>query len=211
LKYRSLIVLSAIYVALAFSYSVLGFFNGLPHGNGSEYTISFLIPEIGGHILFAVVAALPFMDWQLIFLSSVVAVFIDADHLLGIFTTLPYIGRPDHSILFIIVSMAVLVYAAGRLNLSTASQIKIAFVVLVAILSHFSFDVLAAYDIFGGGSFFFPLFYPFSSALISFPLYSFVALEAAGIFLAFIGRLFVGKYKKGARVTTTISKPKVSM
>jgi hypothetical protein len=196
LKLRPVIILSIVYVALAFSYSALGFLHGLPHGNGSEYTISFLIPEISGHILFAVVAALPFLDLQLIFLSSVIAVFIDTDHLLGIFTTLPYVGRPDHSIFFILVSASVLVYLAGRMNLSTASQIKIAFIVPVAILSHLSFDVLAAYDIFGGGSFAFPLFYPFSATLIAFPLYSFVILEAAGFALAIVGVLVVKKYTK---------------
>lgn len=205
-------LLSTIYITLAFSYSILGFFNGLPHGNGSEYTISFLIPELSGHVLFAALAVLPFMDWQLIILSSVVAVFIDTDHLLGIFTTLPFIGRPDHSILFILVSTAVLVYAAGRMNLSTSSQIKIAFVVPIAILSHLSFDVLAAYDIFGGGSFTFPLFYPFIASLVSFPLYSFVLLEASGISLAVVGRKVVNKYGKGIRgKRTPFSKPETSI
>ncbi len=184
---------------LSFAYSALGFLHGLPHGNGSEYTISFLIPEIGGHILFAVVAILPFLDVQLIFLSAVVAVFIDMDHLLGIFTTLPFVGRPNHSLLFTLVSASILVYATRRMNLSQTSQIKVAFVVPVAILSHLSFDVLAAYDIFGGGSYAFPLFYPFSSTLIAFPLYSFVILEAAAFGVAIIGSLIVKRYKKPTR------------
>ena len=128
LKVSPVIILSLVYVALAFGYSALGFLSGLPHGNGSEYTISFLIPEISGHILFAVVAVLPFLDLQLMLLASVIAVFIDTDHLLGIFTTLPYIGRPDHSILFMIVAASVLVYLSRRLNLSTSSQIKVAIV-----------------------------------------------------------------------------------
>ncbi len=201
MKLRPVYTLSIVYIALAFGYSALGFLHGLPHGNGSEYTISFLIPEIGGHILFAIVAVLPFMDLQLLLLSSVVAVFIDSDHLLGIFTTLPYIGRPDHSILFMIVAASIMVYLSRRLNLSTASQIKVAIVVLAAILSHLSYDILAAYVIFGGGSFSFPLFYPFSPALIPFPLYAFILFEVAAVALSCVGRLLVKKYGKPARVS----------
>ena len=127
-----MIILSIIYVVLSFAYSALGFLHGLPHGNGSEYTISFLIPEIGGHILFAVVAILPFLDLELCVLSAVIAVFIDMDHLLGIFTKLPFVGRPNHSILFILVTISILVYAATRMNLSRSSLIKVAFIVPIA-------------------------------------------------------------------------------
>ncbi len=211
LKVSPVIILSLVYVALAFGYSALGFLSGLPHGNGSEYTISFLIPEISGHILFAVVAVLPFLDLQLMLLASVIAVFIDTDHLLGIFTTLPYIGRPDHSILFMIVAASVLVYLSRRLNLSTSSQIKVAIVVLAAILSHLSFDILAAYDVFGGGSFSFPLFYPFSSALIGFPLYGFVAFEVAAVVVSIAGRMLVKKYGKSAKLPAQASKPGLSI
>jgi hypothetical protein len=174
----------------------LGLLHGVPHGNGSEYTIAFLIPEIAGHILFAAVAILPFFDFQLAFLSAVIAVFIDLDHLVGIFSKLPFIGRPNHSILFILVSVSILIYFARKMNLDRSSQIKAAFVVPVAILSHLSFDILAAYAIFGGGAFTFPLLYPFSSALIAFPLYSFVLLEAAAFGLAIAGSLLVKTYAK---------------
>jgi len=194
LKLRPVIKLSIIYVVLSLAYSALGFLHGLPHGNASEYTISFLIPEIAGHVLFAAVAILPFLDVQLILLSAVVGVFIDMDHLLGIFTRLPFVGRPNHSILFILVTISILVYFSRRMNLTRTSQIKVAFVVPVAILSHISFDVLAAYEIFGGGSFSFPLFYPFSSTLIAFPLYSFMILEAAAFGLAIVGSLIVKNY-----------------
>jgi hypothetical protein len=196
LKLRPVVKLSIIYVVLSFAYSALGFLHGLPHGNGSEYTIFFLIPEIGGHILFAIVAILPFLDLQLIFLSAVIAVFIDMDHLLGILTTLPFVGRPNHSILFILVSISILIYASRRMNLSKTSQIKVAFVVPVAILSHISYDILAAYVIFGGGSFTFPLFYPFSSTLIAFPFYSLITLEVAAFGLAIVGSLLVKRYTK---------------
>ena len=200
MKLRPVVKLSIIYVILSFAYSALGFLHGLLHANGSEYTIFFLIPEIGGHILFATVAILPFLDLQLIFLSSVVAVFIDMDHLLGILTRLPFVGRPNHSILFILVSISILVYVSRRMNLSQTSQIKVAFVVPVAILSHISYDILAAYVIFGGGSFTFPLFYPFSSTLIAFPFYSFIILEVAAFGLAIVGSLFVKKYKKVSKI-----------
>jgi len=211
MKLRPVYILSMAYIVLAFAYSVLGFLNGLPHGNGSEYTIAFLIPEISGHILFAIIAILPFMDLELILLSSVIAVFIDMDHLLGIFTTVPYIGRPDHSILFILVSASILVYLSRRMNLSRSSQIKVAFVVPVAILSHLSFDVLAAYVIFGGGAFTFPIFYPFTSTLTAFPLYSFVTFEVAAVALSVAGRMLVKKYGKPAKMSAPASKPKLSI
>src|ERR1017187_6873372 len=104
----------------------MGFLYGVQHGNASEYTISFLIPEISGHILFAVIAILPFLDLELCILSAVIAIFIDMDHLLGIFTRLPFIGRPNHSILLIIVSISILVYVSRRMNLSPSAQIKVA-------------------------------------------------------------------------------------
>jgi len=209
LKLRPVYTLSLVYIVVAFTYSALGFLHGIPHGNASEYTIYFLIPEISGHIIFAVIAVLPFLDLQVMLLSSVIAVFIDTDHLLGIFTTLPYIGRPDHSILFMIVAASILVYLSRRLNLSTASQIKVAFVVLAAILSHLSFDILAAYDIFGGGSFSFPLFYPFSAALIPFPLYAFVIFEVAAMVLSIVGSLLARKYFKSAK--STVQAPRSSL
>jgi hypothetical protein len=191
LKLRPIILLSIIYIVVSLVYSGLGFLHGQPHGNGSEYTIAFLIPEISGHIIFAAVAIAPFLDLQLVLLASVVAVFIDMDHLLGIFTRIPFIGRPNHSILFILVAAAVLVYFSERMKVDRSSQIKIAFVVPVAVLSHLSFDVLAAYDIFGGGAFTFPIFYPFSAALIAFPLYAFVLLEVAAFTLSLFGALLV--------------------
>jgi hypothetical protein len=193
LKLRPVVFLSILYIVLSLVYSTLGFLNGQPHGNGSEYTIAFLIPEISGHILFAAIAIAPFLDMELVLLSAVVAVFIDMDHLLGTFTRLPFIGRPNHSILFILVAAAILVYFSGRMKADRSTQMKIAFVVPVAVLSHLSFDVLAAYDIFGGGAFTFPIFYPFSSMLIAFPLYSFVVLEAVACGLSMLGVLLVRK------------------
>jgi hypothetical protein len=211
MKLRPVYILSTSYVVLAFAYSALGFLNGAPHENGSEYTIAFLIPEISGHILFAIIAILPFMDLELTLLSSVIAVFIDVDHLLGIFTTLPYIGRPDHSILFILVAASIFLYLSRRMNLSRSSQIKVAFVVPVAILSHLSFDVVAAYVTFGGGAFTFPIFYPFISTLTAFPLYSFVAFEVAAVALSIVGRMLVKKYGHPAKMLTPASKPKLSV
>jgi len=210
LKLRPVITLSITYLVLSFAYSALGFLHGLPHGNASEYTLSFLIPEISGHILFAIVAILPFLDLDLCILSIVIAVFIDMDHLLGIFTRLPFIGRPNHSILFVIVSLSILVYVSRRMNLSPSSQIKVAFVVPIAILSHLSFDVYAAYEIFGGGSFTFPIFYPFDSTLIAFPLYSFVFLEFAAFVLAIVGTLVVKQFAK-PKLGLVSSKPKLSI
>ncbi len=205
MKLRPIVILSIIYIVLSFTYSSLGFLHGQIHGSGSEYTIAFLIPEISGHILFAVVAVAPFLDLELAILASVVAVFIDMDHLLGIFTKLPFIGRPNHSILFILLAVAVLTYFSGRMRLGPTFQIKVAFVIPAAVLSHISYDILAAYVIFGGGAFTFPIFYPFSYVPIAFPLYSFVLFEAAAFALAAFGALLLRRYPRKPRIPSLVN------
>ncbi|MFI5419744.1 MAG: hypothetical protein ACHQ1H_02130 [Nitrososphaerales archaeon] len=103
-------------------------------------------------------------------------------------------------ILFILVAVAVLTYFSGRMKLGRTFQIKVAFVIPVAILSHISYDILAAYVIFGGGAFTFPIFYPFSFVPIAFPLYSFVIFEAAAFALATFGALLIGRYTRKPRI-----------
>jgi len=166
------------FVLFALAYSSLGFLHP-QHVHLHEYSVPGAFEEVGGHILFGFLVALPFMDLNLLLLSGSFAILVDSDHLLGALN-LPVASRIDHSLLFILASSA-FVYAICRWKkLDGRMTVKTVSLVPAAILSHLSYDVLASYGIFGGLGYAFPLFAPFSFTLVYFPGYSWIALEALG-------------------------------
>jgi hypothetical protein len=193
-KSRQVIEVGLAFAGFAFLYSFLGFLNNQGGGAAQEYSLGSLSVEIGGHMLFGAIAAIPFLDLELIVLTSFVAVLIDTDHILR-FLSFPVTERPDHSIMFLVASAALLAYLGQKMNLKYSEKVKVAALAPVAILSHFSYDVFAAYRFYNGG-FTFPVFYPFSFALIPFPFDSFYAFEIAAIAVAAIATLIAMLRKK---------------
>jgi len=169
------------FALFAFAYSFVGFLH--PQSiHLHDYSIPGAFVEVGGHILFGLLVAVPFLDLRLLLLSGSFAVLVDSDHILGALN-LPVASRPDHSIVFILAS-SVFVYALSRrARLDRQTSAKVVTLAPAALLSHLSYDVLAAVGIFGGAGYAFPLLAPYSFAPITMPAYSWVVFELLGVSL----------------------------
>ena len=171
---RSALPLAVVYAALALAWSLFGFLSPVaPPPHYHEYSLGQLVQEVGGHILFGAVAALPTLDPALIMLCGAESILIDADHLLPAFNV-PVEPRIAHSISFALV-VGLLTARAAREGGKGRGVLGVAWAALAA---HMSFDVFA-------GDGFFPLLAPFTLADFPFPFYSWPLLEAMAIGLSF--------------------------
>ncbi|MDG6924137.1 MAG: hypothetical protein JRN67_12705 [Nitrososphaerota archaeon] len=179
--FQKLVLLALLYAAIALGYSFIGFLHPQFGSHYHEYSFPNLIVEISGHFVFGFVAAIPFLDLGISLLAGAAAVLIDADHVLS---ALNYnvSGRPDHSFLFILVSMAILILMARLGNLSESFQVKLSLLAPVILFAHISFDIFIA-----GGDTSFQLLIPFSFAFQTFPFYYWVLFETAALLLSLIG------------------------
>ncbi len=175
---------AVIFATFAFFYSFIGLLSP-QHIHLHEYSLKPLIEEVGGHIAFGIFAALPLLilDFSLLFFAGGVAILIDSDHLLGALN-LPVSSRPDHSVLFIIASTLFVYGYARKRGMTKQNALMTTLIVPVALLSHLSYDVFAAFSVFHGNGYAFPLYVPFNFALISMPYYSWIALELLGVAMA---------------------------
>jgi len=138
-----------------------------------EYSITGFIREVGGHILFGVVAALPTLDPGLVLLCGAESILIDSDHLLT-FLDFPVEVRLAHSITFALVAplaLSYLVRGDRRLNP------WVFLVTLSAFAAHLAFDVYA-------GNGLVPLLTPFSVAYASLPYWAWFPLEIGAVLLS---------------------------
>ena len=174
-----------LYGAIAFIFSFIGFVALPPVIHFHEYSFPEAILEVGGHFAFGAIAALPFRDFETSFLCGSFAVAIDVDHVLASLN-LSFSSRPDHSVAFVLVSMVLMrIYERRRSSpLTGPEHVSMVWLVPVSVSSHISYDILAAYNIFPGRGFSFPLFVPFSYALVPFPFWAWVPLEASALVLA---------------------------
>jgi hypothetical protein len=182
-----LILLALFYAALSFAYSLTGFLHFEPASHVHEYSPSKLAIEVLGHFAFGFLASLPLFDFDLSLLTGSLAVLIDSDHIL---TALgfPVVGRPDHSILYAVVSLIALVAIGRKLNLPKQVLVKLAFVAPITVLSHIAYDVFAS----TGPTF--PLFVPFDFGEIYIPYEFSYLLEALAFLLALLGYFVSRKY-----------------
>jgi len=186
-EFLLVVAIAIFYAALSFAYSFIGFLHYEPGSHFHEYSGARLAVEVGGHLLFGFIAAIPFLDLRISLLTSGLAILIDVDHILSALN-FDVSGRPDHSIMYAIISSLFIVYLATKLRLSKQVRIKLAFVGTVTILAHLSYDVFAAQ----GSSF--QIFIPFSFQSVSFGFDSWVYLEAAALVVAFLGLLFARRF-----------------
>jgi hypothetical protein len=196
-RIRKIIALALFYAGLSLAYSLMGFIQ--PSASGpAEYTPSRLLVEISGHFIFGLLASLPLLDLQLSLLTGALAVLIDSDHILA---TLGFAvtGRPDHSILYAIVSLVALVYVAKKLGLDNSTLIKIAFIAPITLLAHISYDVFAGP---GPG---FPLLVPFDFSVYLLPYYFSYVLEIAASLLSIVAYFVSRKY--GTRKAQNLETP----
>ena len=193
-NFRKAVLLALFYAGLAFAYSFIGFLHPEIGSHYHEYVPPKLVIEIVGHFTFGFIAALPFFDIEISFLTGAAAVLIDTDHILSALD-LNITGRPDHSFLFFAVSAVVLIYFAKRLHLPRNFMTKLAFFAPVVLFSHIS------YDIFSGTGSSFQLLIPFSFETFDLPYYDWIVFEAAALSLSLIGYLYVRKKEKKSYLT----------
>ena len=182
---RKVSILSACYLVFALGYSLIGFLQPIPAAHIHEYSPTRAILELGGHVLFGLIAALPLMDFDLILLSGAIAVLIDVDHIWTAFS-FNVSNRPDHSIVYVLLASLAIFYAGTRLGYSKKRIVKLSWVPLIAFLSHLSYDVFAAFALYQGRGSSFPLFIPFNFGSISFGFYDFLPLELAAVSVSLI-------------------------
>ena len=194
-KFLLILAVAAFYTGLSLAYSLVGFLYFQPGSHYHEYLFGKLAIEIGGHYLFGFLAALPLLDLDLALLTGALAVLIDIDHL---FSALGYnvSGRPDHSILFLIVSTAFILYVAVRMGVSSKLLTKLAFVPAITLFAHLSYDVFAQ----SGSTF--QLFIPFSYEEVLVPDYSWIIFEAAAILTALFALFLSSRKREHAKTST---------
>jgi LexA-binding, inner membrane-associated putative hydrolase len=165
---------SAVYTLLSFCWSFLGFLGAPVPSAAYEYTSASFAVEVGGHVLFGLVAGAFTRSLRLALLLGVEAIAIDVDHVIS---TAGYqvVSRLAHSVFFLLAAATLLGFATrGGKRFNT----PVFLVTAGAVLSHMSYDALA-----GDGVF--PLLSPFSLAYISFPYASWLPFEALAVCLAF--------------------------
>jgi uncharacterized membrane protein len=190
-----MVVIAAFYTGLSLAYSFIGFLYYQPGSHYHEYEFAKLAIEIGGHYLFGFIAALPLMDLDIALLTGALAILIDIDHILS---ALGYSvsGRPDHSILYLIVSTSFILYLGTRLRLSNQLLAKLLFVGPITLLAHLSYDVFAA----GGTTF--QILIPFSYQEFFFADWTWIVFESAAIILALVGLILSRSFSRKAKKTT---------
>jgi len=175
------------YLAIVFGFSFIGFVAQQPTVHFHEYSLPDAIVEVGGHFAFGTLVGLPFRQSKAALATGAFAVAIDADHILGALN-LNVSSRPDHSPAFALGGMLllwILVRRYPRLSIR-GGALATASLVPISVLSHYSYDILAAGPLFHGLGSSFPVFVPFSFALVPFPTWSWVLFEAAGFSLALL-------------------------
>jgi hypothetical protein len=212
-----IISLSLVFGALGFLYSFVGFFD---HRTENIIRLdpfrTLTIEEIGGHFLFGFIIAIPFKNLKISILTGLMALTIDADHLLNV-TGFHIQGRIDHSIPFAILSSILMSIIASKIYskiantntnqvilpsfLSTSSSAaaiicdhnrssteKKANVIfqLFLLITLAAFLSHIAYDVFVDDKARFPLLAPFSYNQFVIPRTYGISIEVGGFVLLFI-------------------------
>ncbi len=176
--------LASIYAIAAFSWSFLGFASPTPPVHFHEYALGALATEVGGHIVFGVVAALPTLDPDLILLAGGESVLIDMDHLLAA-QGYPVGGRLAHSVFFALVAALLLAYLARKSGRPARGAF---FVTLSSVAAHVSYDVFA-----GNGSF--AILSPVSLASYAFPEWTWPLLLGLGFVMNVLSTLVIHRFR----------------
>jgi len=163
---------SIFYGALALSWSVIGIAFTQRLEILPEYPGSFLVFEIGGHLLFGLAAGIATRRKDLALLLVSESALIDSDHLLSVLV-LPILDRTAHSFAFITLASIVLAYAISRKGRPAGAIIL---VTVASWLAHLSFDTFLS-----NGNF--PLFFPFTAEICSFPFEASLLFESSAILL----------------------------
>jgi hypothetical protein len=99
----TVLLIASVFGSLAFLYSLLGFFNNEMTNNTFDALGSLTPQEIAGHFLFGYIVALPTRNLKLGMLAGLMALTIDADHLLNV-AGFDIQSRMGHSVSFAVLS-----------------------------------------------------------------------------------------------------------
>ena len=197
-RFRKIFLLALFYAALSFAYSIIGFAHPVITSSANEYSPSKILLEVVGHFVFGFIASLPLLDFQLSMLTGALAVLIDSDHILSSLN-FSVLGRPDHSILYAVVSLVLLVYIGNKLNFDLSTLTKIAFIAPITVMSHISYDIFAK----TGPAF--PLLVPFNFGEIFLPFYFWYILEGGAILIAIVAYFTAQRYQNSNRKARDMS------
>jgi len=160
---KTVLVFCALSAAFSFVGMILPEKGPLPNPSGGLN-----IHEIGGHLIWGLVAGAAFLSARYAIITGLFAVLIDSDHLIALLHV-DALSRMSHSIAFGILAVVVLMALFGR------KDYKLGAAAFAGVLSHLSFDTFAGSD----GRF--PLFVPFYNHQIIFQNIDWIYFEIAAI------------------------------
>ncbi|MDE1763711.1 MAG: hypothetical protein KGH88_05655 [Thaumarchaeota archaeon] len=139
--------------------------------------------EIGGHMLWGLVAGAVFLSARYVIITGLFAILIDSDHLIALFHV-DALSRMSHSFAFGAIAVIVLMSSFGR------KDVRLGAAAFAGVLSHLSFDIFA------GDDSRFPLFVPFYNHQIIFPNIDWIYFELAAIVVAGVVTILASRQKK---------------
>jgi hypothetical protein len=167
--------MGSVYGVISIVWSLAGFLEPVPPVHFHEYSLASFTTEVGGHLLWGFVAALPSLDPTLILLVMGESILIDLDHVLPVLN-LPVEPRLAHSISFALLAALLLAYLGRR---GAKLDRGILFATLGSVAGHFSYDIYAGYALF-------PVLAPLTTAYFSFPFYAWYPFEASALVLCLL-------------------------
>jgi len=162
---KTVLVFCALSAAFSFVGMILPEKGPLPNPSGGLN-----IHEIGGHLIWGLVAGAAFLSARYAIITGLFAVLIDSDHLIALLHV-DALSRMSHSIAFGILAVVILMALFGR------KDYKLGAAAFAGVLSHLAFDTFAGSD----GRF--PLFVPFYNHQIIFQNIDWIYFEIAAIVL----------------------------
>ena len=167
---RYVIKTALLFCALSAAFSFVGLF--LPEKGPLQNPSGGLnLHEIGGHVLWGLVAGAVFLSARYAIITGLFAVLIDSDHLIALLHV-DALSRMSHSFAFGAIAVVVLMISFGR------RDARLGAAAFAGVLAHLSFDTFAGED----GKF--PLFVPFYNHQIIFLNIDWIYFEIAAIVVA---------------------------
>jgi len=168
MKLRYAIIKTAlVYCALSVTFSFVGIF--LAEKGHLQSPVGYLsIHEVGGHVMWGLVAGAACLSLRYFILTGLFAILIDSDHLIGLLHV-DALSRMSHSIAFGMVSVVVLMILFGK------KDYRLGAAAIAGLLSHLSFDTFSENDSE------FPIFAPFYNHQIIFTNMDWIYFEIAAI------------------------------
>lgn len=206
----TMILISAIFGMLGFSYSFFGLIAPAKETHQLETFRALSVQEIGGHFAFGFVVGLASRNLKMSVICGLMAVTIDADHILNALAiNIP--ARTDHSVLFAGMSSVLMgIFAVKLRNILKTDKmllktdvkywknnnrdlfLQFLFMTLAVFLSHIAFDVISDDDPK------FPFLIPFSFNEFLVPQIHGFTFEAAGVLVIYLWHRCLSPYQVSA-------------